>query len=312
MKKLEEKLVCPICGEEKVFLGIHLKRVHSISAEEAEKQFGLTQLTAPALCERRKGKGNSFYGKHHTDETKNKMIQTRDGKSYEKYIAPLCKNGCGNKVKTPRYEFCQKCGCKSANSGEKNPAKRLDVREKISKGLAKVKEQRSQSISKAKTGIPRPDMLGENNPAKRPEVRAKLSLNNAMKRKEIVAKQIRSGCASPNYPERYLFNIIESLFPNEYALNPRGEVIRIGNKMPDFVNVNGQKKVIEHYGRRWHEPEDEPKRIQLFKEFGYDCLIIWNEEFKDLKTLKQKLIDFHMKKRFNDYNQNISNDEMVG
>lgn len=45
-------------------------------------------------------------------------------------------------------------------SGENNPAKRPEVREKI---------------SKAKKGRKRPDMVGDKNPSKRPEVRKKLS-----------------------------------------------------------------------------------------------------------------------------------------
>lgn len=307
--ELKKTLSCPICGEEKVFLGIHLRRIHKILPKDAMKMFNMDSLTAPAYRKARSGEGNSFFGKHHSFESKDKMILARDGVHMGHIKYPCCKI-CGKTLTSRASSYCgEHRGI--PNRGDNNPAKRPEVRAKIRKALAAIKVSRSISISKGKTGKPRPDMLGENNIAKRPEVRRKLSLNNVMKRKEIVAKQIRSGLAAPNFPERYLFNMVDSLFPKEYALNPRGEIIRIGNKMPDIVNVNGQKKVIEHYGRRWHVPEDEPKRIQHFKKFGFDCLIIWNEEFKDLDTLKKKLIEFHIRKTFNDCNQNISN-EIVG
>ena len=59
----------------------------------------------------------------------------------------------------------------------------------------------------------------------------------------------------------------------------------IGTKIPDFVNTNGQKKVIELLGCYWHgckqcypdldRVNDLDERVQLFKSFGYSTLGIW-------------------------------------
>ena len=310
MTELKKTLRCPICSVEKMFLGIHLRRIHNILPDDAKKMFGMDSLTSLSYRISRRGEGNSFFGKSHSFESKDKMILKRDGIHYGgKEPMPNCRI-CGVVLTSHEATYCRKHQGITI-SGDKNPAKRPEVQKKIVAGLAKVKVQRCENISKGKKGKPRYDSRGENNVAKRPEVRKKIKDNNAMKRKEVVAKQIQSGKAAPNFPERYLFNLVDSLFPSEYMLNPRGEVIRIGNKRPDIVNVNGQKKVIEHFGRQWHKPEDELKRIDFLKKFGFDCLVVWNEEFKDLETLRLKLLEFHSRKRFNEHNQNVSKEMVV-
>jgi G:T-mismatch repair DNA endonuclease (very short patch repair protein) len=76
----------------------------------------------------------------------------------------------------------------------------------------------------------------------------------------------------------------------------------IGAKIPDFVNINGQKKVIELLGCYWHgckqcypnidRVNDFEERVKLFKDFGYSTLGIWEHEFIDCNSVKQKLIEF--------------------
>jgi group I intron endonuclease len=80
---------------------------------------------------------------------------------------------------------------KEKQRGEKNPAKRPDVREKI---------------SKAKIGRPRLDQLGDLNSAKRPEVRKKISENLKGKQKQKIQCPhcIKTGQASNMY--RWHFN----------------------------------------------------------------------------------------------------------
>ena len=56
---------------------------------------------------------------------------------------------------------------------------------------------------------------------------------------------------TPNKPEQILIKLLSKLLPNEYKFVGNGKVI-IGGKCPDFINVNGQKKIIEHFGDYWH------------------------------------------------------------
>ena len=73
-----------------------------------------------------------------------------------------------------------------------------------------------------------------------------------------------------------------------------GSII-IEGKMPDFININGQKKIIELFGNYWHKKEDEMIRMEYFNKYGYDTLIIWEDEIKNLEAVKTKLIAFNMK-----------------
>lgn len=73
-----------------------------------------------------------------------------------------------------------------------------------------------------------------------------------------------------------------------------GSVILEG-KIPDFININGQKKIIELFGNYWHKEGDEQTRKEYFNKYGYETLIIWEEEMKNLENVKNKLINFNMK-----------------
>jgi hypothetical protein len=129
------------------------------------------------------------------------------------------------------------------------------------------------------------------------ELREKLSTlgkENWLKHPELISKRLASNHKGPNKTEKKLEEILSSLFPNEWKFVGCGEVI-IAGKCPDFINVNGQKKIIELYGDYWHRNDDPQDRINLFKPFGYDTLVIWEKELrrrKDLPVLWEKLKNF--------------------
>jgi len=80
----------------------------------------------------------------------------------------------------------------------------------------------------------------------------------------------------------------------------KAEVMILGGKGLDFVNVNGQKKIIEMFGTYWHgekrtgriKKEEEQQRIDLFAQYGYQTLIIWQHELKNVNSLRTKLVNF--------------------
>jgi len=92
----------------------------------------------------------------------------------------------------------------------------------------------------------------------------------------------------PNKIEQKLDNILQNLFPNEYKYVGDFSFV-LGGKNPDFMNVNGQKKLIELFGDYWHKGEDPQIRIDFFKQFGFDTLVVWEHEFTDEKSLELKL-----------------------
>jgi len=109
---------------------------------------------------------------------------------------------------------------------------------------------------------------------------------------------------SPNKPERRLRNGLNKMFPGEYKFVGDGKTF-IGGKCPDFINVNGQKKIIELFGTFWHSKkmtgmsrkEYEEQRIKHFAKYGFRTLVIWQKELENIKKLKRKLIEFQMERR---------------
>ena len=109
-----------------------------------------------------------------------------------------------------------------------------------------------------------------------------------------VEMMLKARRVEPNKPEKYLLEILNNLFLNEYAYNGNFSAgITIAGKVPDFVNINGQKKLIELFGDYWHKGEDPQIRIDLFKEYGWDCLVIWEHELKDIDAVINKVLEFN-------------------
>lgn len=119
---------------------------------------------------------------------------------------------------------------------------------------------------------------------------------------EYVRKQMATRRVLPNKPEKLLDKILQSLFFGEYKYVGDGQFILAG-KCPDFVNVNGQKKIIELFGDWFHSKECAEQRgrnyitpqarINIFKEYGYETLIVWERELKNTEVLKESLLKFN-------------------
>lgn len=112
--------------------------------------------------------------------------------------------------------------------------------------------------------------------------------------KEFATRMIKSFKVNPTKLELKAYDILQEILPDQYILNSKTVDFIIGRKIPDFVNTNGKKKIIEANGGHWHKDLDkEKKRLKLFKSFGYDTLIIWDYELKDIVALKQKILNFN-------------------
>jgi len=84
--------------------------------------------------------------------------------------------------------------------------------------------------------------------------------------------------------EKWLIYILNKFnLPFQYVGNGK---LWLGNKNPDFVHKN-KKKVIEVFGNYWHSESIIGKskemhaieRKEFFESLGYECLIIWENEF---------------------------------
>lgn len=119
---------------------------------------------------------------------------------------------------------------------------------------------------------------------------------------EFIKKRLKALCRRPTKPEQWLIDLIfEYKLPYKYVGD--GSVI-IGGLNPDFINVNSKKKIIEIFGRIWHDTlleEDDWKRSELgrimaFKPYGFDTLILWDDELGDKDAIVNKIKRFERRK----------------
>ncbi|KKM20140.1 hypothetical protein LCGC14_1648420, partial [marine sediment metagenome] len=106
-----------------------------------------------------------------------------------------------------------------------------------------------------------------------------------------------------NKSEKVLRNLLSKTVSNKYKYVGNGKYWII-NFNPDFININGQKKIIELYGCYWHKC---PKckfgnkrtidigRIKTYKKYGYQTLIVWEHELKNLDKVKTNILKFNKK-----------------
>jgi len=151
------------------------------------------------------------------------------------------------------------------------------------KGLAAIPEMRRKKSEAAKK-------LGQN-----PEYRKKLSegVKRAMTKETYWANYAKGMNMKPNKKEKMLINFLENNFPGEFGYNGDYRLkIRIDNLIPDFVNINGKKKVIDILGRYWHAEEEYYERNKRYKKEGYGGLMLWEDELKNPDVLKGRIKAF--------------------
>jgi G:T-mismatch repair DNA endonuclease (very short patch repair protein) len=49
----------------------------------------------------------------------------------------------------------------------------------------------------------------------------------------------------------------------------------------------------ELYGDYWHKGQNPQDRIDMFKPFGFDTLVIWEKELKDMGAVTERIQEFH-------------------
>jgi len=123
--------------------------------------------------------------------------------------------------------------------------------------------------------------------------------NKAFRR--IFSEKMKAHWQNPEYKERTIKATLKSLMKRPTSLEQRFiEIIKkynlpykyvgdgrflIGFKNPDFININGNKSCIEvanrfHHKRNWAE-----KRKEYFKKLGWDCAVIFEDEFNESKII---------------------------
>lgn len=106
----------------------------------------------------------------------------------------------------------------------------------------------------------------------------------------IAGKRFAGLNKKPTKPEQRLLDIFSKHLPQfQYNGDFRLEVM-IGGLIPDFVNINGRKEVIEFFGDYHHSPEvigndwrrGELGKIMIYNSLGWKCFVIWQSELDQL------------------------------
>jgi len=222
---------------------------------------------------------NPMFGKKHTEEAKKKMSEKKMGNNYrlgtkmsDETKEKLRKINLGRKISE---ETIIKLKRKIPwNKGKKGYS--IHTIESIKKMREKIKgrkksEEHKKNLSKAKT--------------------------NQWKDENFAKKMIMCWGFKPNKKELILDRILQDNFPEQWRYVGDGQII-IGGLCPDFINVDGKKLIVELFGDYWHNRKNirynstEEGRKKAFREFGFDTLILWENELKNIDRIIEKIYIF--------------------
>ena len=106
---------------------------------------------------------------------------------------------------------------------------------------------------------------------------------------EWAEKVLKGQNRHPNNPERQLIKLLNELDTNFEFTGGGG--FTLARKIPDFVDIEA-KQIIEMFGTYWHNTTEVENRIEIFRKYGYETLIIWDIELQNLDSVRDKIRAF--------------------
>jgi len=222
-------------------------------------------------------------GKHLTEETKRKIAASEKGRIHSKEAREKIR--LKSLAQWSNSESRTKI-LSAIRAASKSPSRRL----KLSKAM--------KGRVPPKTTI---EAMKEANRARRGEKRTSYKIKDKelyrqryyemWRQDSYVANQMKARNIKPNKSELKLQGLLDKHFPNKWGFVGDGQLI-IGGKCPDFANMNGRKSLIELFGLYWHKDENPQGRIDHYSNYGYTCMVIWEDELNGEEQLIQKIGDF--------------------
>lgn len=235
----------------------------------------------------------------------------KDGRTLKKYYCIDClKKGIKTEITWQTFSYGTKKCISCFNKGRKNPMfgvhrfgkKNPNYKDGITlkKYYCKCGREIAYSTFLYGGGKCRVCSKLKNNLSNITLKKRRLSSLNHWKNKDYRDKTIKAIFKSlkikPNKPEKVLGHLLNLLFPKEYNYVGDGQVI-LGGFNPDFINCNGQKKIVELYGDYWHNlpnlKKRDRRRLREYTKLGYKTLIVWEKELKNIDKLTNKLEVFN-------------------
>lgn len=106
----------------------------------------------------------------------------------------------------------------------------------------------------------------------------------------------------PTGAETKLYQLLQHLCHGEFQYNGSSADVVLAGHVPDFVNVNGKKQIIELFGCYWHgcrlcghravvKNRNDQQRLNDFRKLGWHPLVVWEHELGTTK-LETKVNNF--------------------
>lgn len=116
-----------------------------------------------------------------------------------------------------------------------------------------------------------------------PELLSKRTEKMRITREKTMSSRLNKFIKFDNRKQNRIEFFIDWLCPGAKYTGNRSFCIQFKNgknKFPDFVvnPIEETKKIIEVAGNYWHTKEEMNEVVRNYREVGYDCLVIWEEE----------------------------------
>lgn len=249
------------------WLGKHLSEEHKAKISAAKSGKHLSNETRAKISIANSGENNAMYGKHRyfSEETRAKLSASHKGKIHSKETRTKMskvQSGKNHPLYGKHHSAESKVKMSVAHSGERNYwfGKRLS-------------EEHKSKLSIANDGT---------------------KFKRLNKDPKFISKRLKGLMMKPTKPETILISMIKKHnLPFKYVGD--GQFI-LGGNCPDFINVNGKKQVIEMFGTYWHNLFDVARKKDHYRQYGFDTLVIWEDELKNEETTLRKIQGFAKKK----------------
>jgi hypothetical protein len=311
-------VTCKLCGITGKRLATHLCNIHKMNANTYRELFPKAEIdckeTIQKMSNSRKGMvfslehiknlSISHKGFKPTEETRRKLsIASKNsinkGRFKKGNVPPnkgKNKDNCEAMMRTS-IKLKGRITSPNSNSKEANEKRSISLKKAYAEGRKQV--VRAYGNGYAKGNIPwNKGIKGYKLPQN--SVYMKNYWANEDNVRVMTENRIKGQRIGPNKAEIKLMSLLDAHFKGEWVFN-KSKII-IDKKIPDFVNINGKKKLIElqgcyHHGcpicKRSTKHNNFIQKALIYKNYGFDTLEIWEHELSDEIELLKKIKEFN-------------------
>lgn len=281
------------------------KGKHGIYSKEIKQKISRkgshhSEETKQKIRENMLGEKNPRFGKHCSDITKQKISAVHLGKHLSAEHRKKISEHNARTMMGKHHSDAVKQKLRIAHLGKRHTEECKRKMSELRKGKSNAGAFKKGQVSWMKGRHPSDETIQkmrENNLGKHHSDFTKQKIKDLWKDEDFAKKMFESIHAKPNGLELYLDFILQNYFQDEWKYVGDGQVF-VEGLCPDFINVNGKKKIIELFGEHWHEGKQvrynntEEGRKKVFSEIGYDTLIIWSRELDNEIKVIEKIRNF--------------------